>query len=265
MGYTKLYEGIIQSSVMAEDPVTFKVWIAILASTGPDAIARISSTFLAAACYLPVAKVDKALATLESPDPRSRSLNDDGKRITRVDGGFFVINYEKYRNPQEGDPGSPGAIRTRRWREKKNQNVTDSPVVTNGDVGDVTESSPASASVLNSGILLTLKEDIRYLWCEFARRHGLTEIKNIPKGSKRDRTLNARIEDKDFDFKALLAKVEESPFLLGKKTDFKATFDWILAPSNYQKIIEGNYRGTTPFDGPREWLKKQEEKDHGND
>jgi hypothetical protein len=135
------------------------------------------------------------------------------------------------------------------------------------DNSDITVTSPASASasVLTSGVLLSLKEDIRYLWCEFARRHGLIEIKNILKGSKRDGALNARLEDKSFDFKELLAKVEESSFLLGKKTDFKATFDWILAPSNYQKIIEGNYRGATPFDGPRKWLKQQEAKDHEND
>ena len=129
MGFTKLDSGILQSSIMAEPSETFKVFIAILASCGPDGIAKVSSTYLAAACYFPLEVVDTAIAVLEAPDPRSRSLADDGRRICRVDGGYFVTNYEKYRGftPQEGDPNSPGALRIRRWREKTQQSVTDSP------------------------------------------------------------------------------------------------------------------------------------------
>ncbi len=71
------------------------------------------------------------------------------------------------------------------------------------------------------------------------------------------------MSEQGFDFDELLAAVAASPFLLGKVKgrDFKASFDWIIAPSNYQKIIEGNYRGSTPLDGPAAWLKEQEEKD----
>ena len=171
MGFTKLDSGILQSSIMAEPSDTFKVFIAILASCGPDGISKVSSTYLAAACYFPLDVVDTALAVLEAPDPRSRSLVDDGRRIRRVDGGYLVINYEKYRGftPQEGDPNSPGALRTRRWREKKKRHgdaqashachkgvtdlpkkegcdVTDSPVVTHGDVTGVTSASASSSA-----------------------------------------------------------------------------------------------------------------------
>lgn len=134
-----------------------------------------------------------------------------------------------------------------------------------GSKTEAKDTSKAQATLESDNedaILLTPKEDIKYLWCEFAECHGLTTIREIPPGSKRDRALNARLSEKGFDFKALLVEVEASPFLLGKKADFKATFDWILAPSNYQKIIEGNYRGTTPLDGPRKWLKEQEEKEN---
>lgn len=154
MGFTKLDGGLLQSSIMAAPFETFKTFIAILASTGPDGIARVSSTFLSAACYLPIAKVDKALAALEAPDPRSRSLNDDGRRIRRVDGGYFVINYEKYRafTPQAGDPSSPGAARTRRWREKRAEGVS----VTSPNHGDV-----SSASVLSSPSSISSEEEVQ--------------------------------------------------------------------------------------------------------
>lgn len=173
MGFTKLDAGILQSSIMAEPPETFKVFIAVLASCGPDGIAKVSSTYLAAACYFPLEVVDRALTTLEAPDPRSRSLADDGRRICRVDGGYFVVNYEKYRgfSPNEGDPNSPGALRTRKWREGKKRHeasqglsqgvtdpsenegcdVTDSPVVTHGDVTGVTSASASSSASSRKG------------------------------------------------------------------------------------------------------------------
>lgn len=41
-------------------------------------------------------------------------------------------------------------------------------------------------------------------------------------------------------------KIARSDFLMGRKTDFRATFDWIHQSSNYLKIYEGNYEN-----GPR--------------
>jgi hypothetical protein len=154
MGFTKLDEGILQSSVMAESGSVFKVWIALLASCGQDGIAKVSSVFLSSACHLPQKTVDHAIENLSSPDPRSRSLNDEGRRIQRVDGGYRVINYEKYRafSPNEGNPNSPGALRVRRWREKQ-KSVTCPPDVTPGNVTSVTSASAsASASASKSSL-----------------------------------------------------------------------------------------------------------------
>jgi hypothetical protein len=231
------------------------VWIAILASTGPDAIARVSSTFLSAICYLPIETVDVALNALESPDPRSRSLDDEGRRIRRVDGGCFVVNYDKYRAflPQEGDRNSPGAVRVRRWREK-HKNVTDSPDVTPVTLRNVTSASASSITVLKtSNNCISSRGDendgregvtrnVTEQWNGFAEKHGLTKITGIISGSKRASHLAARMADRSFDFQKLLLKISQSPFLLGKTGGgFTATFDWIICPSNYQKIMEGNY------------------------
>lgn len=40
-----------------------------------------------------------------------------------------------------------------------------------------------------------------------------------------------------------LKKVENSDFLSGRSEKWRATFDWIINPSNAVKIIEGNYSG----------------------
>jgi hypothetical protein len=116
MGFTKLDEGILQSSIMAEKSDVFKVWIALLASCGSDGVSKVSSIFLSSACHLSLRIVDHAIEILSMPDPRSRSLSDEGRRIRRVDGGYFLVNYDKYRAFSYSD--NPEAIRKREYRHR---------------------------------------------------------------------------------------------------------------------------------------------------
>lgn len=147
MGFTKLDEGILQSSVMAESSDTFKVWVALLAACKQDGVARVSPIFISSICRLDQPVVDGAIATLESPDSRSRSTEDDGRRIRRVDGGFFVINYQKYREFTLSD--SPEAVRQRRHRERVKTRDNALHVTTSRDIS-------ASASVLKKLNLKTI-------------------------------------------------------------------------------------------------------------
>lgn len=55
-----------------------------------------------------------ALERLGSPDPTSRSQDYEGRRLIRVDGGYLVLNFDKYR---ERDYGA--AERMRRLRERR--------------------------------------------------------------------------------------------------------------------------------------------------
>ena len=62
-----------------------------------------------------------ALEALGSPDQESRSPEHDGRRLVRVDGGYIVLNYQKYR-----DRDYTGAERARRYRERKLSSHRDS-------------------------------------------------------------------------------------------------------------------------------------------
>jgi hypothetical protein len=121
MGFTKLDSGIIQSSIMAEDGNTFKVWIAMLATCESDGISKTSEVFLSSVCRLTMTQVVEAIKKLEAPDVFSRSTNDEGKRIERVDGGFRIINYHKYRDYTYSD--NPESVRKRIYREKNRDNL----------------------------------------------------------------------------------------------------------------------------------------------
>lgn len=102
---------------MAASLETFKVWITLLAACNENGTAEVSPIFLESICRIPIEKVEEALAALESPDNHSRSENDGGRRIERINGGFRILNYQKYRIKSYSK--SKEAIRKREWREKR--------------------------------------------------------------------------------------------------------------------------------------------------
>ncbi len=55
-----------------------------------------------------------ALEQLAAPDLQSRSDDHEGRRLVRVDGGFVVLNYMKYR-----EKDASAAERAKRYRERK--------------------------------------------------------------------------------------------------------------------------------------------------
>ncbi len=87
-----------------------------------------------------------------------------------------------------------------------------------------------------------LKNNVISKWNDLAQEFNLAMIIDISQKSLREKNLKARSADKSFDFDLLIDIIKNSPFLLGKtKHCFFVFFDWIIKPSNYQKIVEGNY------------------------
>lgn len=69
---------------------------------------------------------------------------------------------------------------------------------------------------------------------------------SLPKVMKltesRIRAINARLKEfTEEDIETVFVKAENSPFLRGEKSYFKADFDWIMKPGNLPKILEGKY------------------------
>lgn len=58
----------------------------------------------------------KALQELGNPDIESRSSDYEGRRLVRVDGGFVVLNFVKYR-----DRDQTTVDRSRRWRQRQKE------------------------------------------------------------------------------------------------------------------------------------------------
>jgi hypothetical protein len=164
MGFTKLDDGILQSSIVGEDSDTFKIWILLLAACKGDEVARVSPVFLSSISKIPMETVMKSLEKLASPDVFSRSTMLEGRRIERVDGGFRVVNYMKYREFSYFD--SKGAIRTRRFREKKALQSVTCNDVTLHSVSVSDSVSKDKRSMRREGFIKPLLSDVVAYCCE---------------------------------------------------------------------------------------------------
>lgn len=72
---------------------------------------------------------------------------------------------------------------------------------------------------------------------------GLTQVTKITADTNRGRMLKARIREYGVDgvLKAI-ENVKNSTFLKGQNNrGFEATFDWVVKPNNFLKVLEGNY------------------------
>ena len=43
------------------------------------------------------------------------------------------------------------------------------------------------------------------------------------------------------EFEELFVKTERSDFLAGRSKDWQASFDWLMKPTNFSKVLDGNY------------------------
>lgn len=102
-GFTKLFSCITSSSIWNEDDKTRIVWVTMLALCDPDGVVRASVGGLAHTARVCREDCEKAIHVLESPDPDSRSPEFEGRRIERVNGGFRLLNYGKYREARSDD------------------------------------------------------------------------------------------------------------------------------------------------------------------
>ncbi len=84
-----------------------------------------------------------------------------------------------------------------------------------------------------------------------------TETKGVfgairyPISEKRKASIRARIREHGVEaFREMIQRAAKSNFLKGNNDrGWTATFDWMIKPNNFQKIIEGNYNDKTPSGG----------------
>lgn len=96
-GFTKLDSGIVHSTIWVQPHDVLRVWIAMLALANQSGIVRTAAPALAHTCMIPLDRMREILCILESPDEDSRSDAQGGRRLLKVEGGWWLVNHEEYR------------------------------------------------------------------------------------------------------------------------------------------------------------------------
>ncbi len=117
-GYVKIYGSILGSSIWAEAMPTRIVWITMLAMADEHGKVEASTSGLARFANVTLAECREALKALAAPDTDSRTPDNDGRRVEKVDGGWLILNYLKYREMRSPKQVAE-AERKARWRENK--------------------------------------------------------------------------------------------------------------------------------------------------
>lgn len=132
-GFTKLHGStLLGSTIWREDPATKVTWITMLAMSDRDGLVEASVPGLAHLAGVTLEEAERALAKFLAPDPYSRTPDNEGRRLEKVDGGWLLINYDKYRAKQSPEEvAEKHAARQVRYRQrKKNERHQPSPSVT---------------------------------------------------------------------------------------------------------------------------------------
>jgi hypothetical protein len=120
--FTKLFSSITASTVWCEPDRTRIVWIAMLAMADRKGRVWASIPGLASIARVPVEDCRTAIESFLSPDRDSRTKDNEGKRIEEIDGGWLLLNYEKYRERQDAETIKESKrryINARRARERQ--------------------------------------------------------------------------------------------------------------------------------------------------
>ena len=126
--YAKLFGSIVHSTVWGEPLATRVVWVTMLALSDRDGVVEAAVPGLARAANVSVPEVEAALASFLSPDPHSRTPDNEGRRIAKCEGGWKLLNYEKYlflKSKEEVREKDAQRQARKRRLDKESRTVTD--------------------------------------------------------------------------------------------------------------------------------------------
>ena len=165
-------------------------------------------------------------------------------------------NLDKIEQAKEKNRKKVAAFRERQKRIASNGNVTGNVTVTvtesnqtdkdidreeDIDIDKDIDTLPADKSANRVGVLPIGQtcNDVIVLYHTICKSYPTLRAKS----AARMKTIGARLRTSGIDaIKEVFTKAEASDFLKGNnKNGWKASFDWIIKESNFNKILEGNY------------------------
>ena len=252
--YTKLANSILTSTVWMESNETRIVWLTLLAMCDKNGEVQASIPGLANVARVTVQECETSIQLFLSPDPYSRTKSDEGRRLEEIDGGWFVINHNKYRDlASDSDVKRKAAERQRRYRERQKRNgesVTESVTsVTRCDksrqISHTDTDTDTKANTEETQSIVAKRDDLppyNLIVSEYVAAFG----GNCRVTDKRKTAIKARWRDQYWrdNWQAALELGSTRSFLLGDNDrGWKIDIDFFLQPDTVTKIMEGKYAG----------------------
>jgi hypothetical protein len=145
-GYTKLFSSVLDSTVWREKDHVRLVWITMLAMADRDGLVEASVPGLADRARVDLSLCEQALAILSAPDKYSRTLDYEGRRIGKVDGGWTILNHAKYRERASLEAKrEAAAIRQQRKRDRHAASRSVTPVTQSHAIASASAEASAKA------------------------------------------------------------------------------------------------------------------------
>jgi hypothetical protein len=282
--YGKLFDSAYTGSMFGAGMNVFAVWAYAIAVADRHGYVELNPRFVAAQLGGTDKEVEDAIAYLESPDPESRSNEEEGRRIVH-EGAFQyrIVNYKKYTDMVDVD--------TRRaiWREEKRRQRSGGVSECPGHVPDILGHVPdcpgmsrnvpgmsghvdVYIDIQEEDVNTVLQEDytgntcmgdmedvqdIKETWNEKVA-NGITVASCRALSEKDKRMIRARIQEHGMEaVRDVLEYMASSDFFQNKwSASGKCSIRWAFGPENFVKVLNGQYNG-----GP----KKTEKKGGGKD
>lgn len=281
MTFTKLFSSITESTLWCEPDRVRLVWITMLAMA--DARGRVWASVpgLANRARVPVEDAEEAIQRFLSPDKYSRTPDHEGRRIEIIDGGWRLLNHEKYRAIRDEESIKESKrkyINSRRQAEREVLQISTSSTVersrhnAEAEAEAVITSTPSGVDSVRPSaetpapLALVTKPkgppdcphlDVLALWGEVLPALP-QHLPSQWRGSRADH-LRARWRETAVEkgwtsqgdglayMRRLFAYVATSAFLTGKAKPrgdgrpFVIELEWLVNPANWAKVHEGKY------------------------
>lgn len=250
--FTKLFSSITESTIWCEPSDTRIVWVTMLAMADRHGRVWASVPGLANRAQVSMESTEQALEKFLSPDPYSRTHDFEGRRIEQIDGGWRLLNHEKYRSIRDDEERKAYKrewIKNKRIKEKGVDNVDRSrPQYTHTEAEAEADTNIKHTSENSTNLSRVPVQKIVDLYHEL--------LPELPRVEKLTKTRIGYIQQRwredlpDLNQWANYFKhVKRSDFLMGRtqpqngRQVFRASLEWLTKPSNFAKVAEDRYHG----------------------
>ncbi len=150
--YAKVFQQIFDSSI-AENPDVRFTFMDLLVLADVNGVVDMTHEAIARRTNRAIEIIRETIQKLESPDTQSRTPDENGARLRRLDEhrdwGWEIVNYQQFRRlASEEQRRERTKERTRKWRDTKSVTQCDAPK----RIGDDSSSPSPSASACQGGV-----------------------------------------------------------------------------------------------------------------